>query len=209
MRRRLAAIAMAGLLVLAGCGQDRPLSVQAGGGPASASVGPSLLAQRKAAGIPACPATNVSATQVAGGLPATVLDCVGGDSRVNLAGLPTGTPIVLNFWAQWCGPCRLEGPVLGTVYAKAKAKGTVRMLGVMEVEPAPDAAIALARQDGMLYPMMVDPTGKARTALKVTALPQTLFIDAQGRVVKRVIAPFDSAQQLESTIRQVFGVSLG
>jgi len=207
MRRQTVAAAVAAVVLLAGCGQAKPLNVQAAGG--SASAAPSLLDQREAAGIAPCPANDASARPVDGGLPATVFDCLGGDSKVNLAGLPTGKPIVLNFWAQWCGPCRLEGPVLGQVYAKAKAKGTVTMLGVMEVEPAPDAAIELARQDGMLYPMMVDPDGAARTALKVTALPQTLFIDAHGKVVKRVVAPFDSAQQLEATIKQVFGVSLG
>ena len=208
MMRRMGVAALAGLLVLAGCGQAKPLNMQASG-PATTAAETSLLAQRKAAGIPACPASDPSAQPVAGGLPATVFDCLGGDSTVNLAGLHTGKPIVLNFWAQWCGPCRLEGPVLGKVYAKAKAKGSVTMLGMMEVEPAPDAAIELARQDGMLYPMMVDPEGKARTALKVTALPQTLFISADGTVVKRVVAPFESTQQLESTIQQVFGISLG
>ena len=61
----------------------------------------------------------------------------------------------------------------------------------------------------MLYPMLVDPDGKARASLKVTALPQTIFIDAHGVVVRRVVAAFDSAQQLESTIRETFGVNLG
>ena len=208
MMRRTVTAALAATLVLVGCGQAKPLDVRASGtsGPVA---GTSLLDQRRAAGIAACPATDLAAKQIAGGLPATVFDCLGGDSKVNLAGLRTGKPIVLNFWAQWCGPCRIEAPVLGKVYAKAKAKGTVTMLGVMEVEPQPGAAIELAKQDGMLYPMLVDPDGKARVDLKVTALPQTLFIDAHGKVVKRVVAAFETTQELETTIEQTLGVSLG
>ncbi len=206
MMRRVVVAAVAAALALSGCGQNAPTpaSTSTAG---QTSAGPSLLDLRKAAGIAACPATDLAAKATGNGLPATVFDCLGGDSSVNLAGLPKGTPIVLNFWAQWCGPCRQEGPILGQVYAKAKGK--VRMLGVMEVDPQPGAAIQLAQHDGMLYPMMVDPDGKARTALRVTALPQTLFIDAHGVVVKRVVAAFDSAQQLESTIQKTFGISLG
>ena len=206
MIRRVMVATAAAALVLSGCSGNAPAAAPASVS-GQASAGPSLLDLRTAAGIGACPASDLGATATGTGLPATLFDCLGGDSKVNLAGLPKGEPIVLNFWAQWCGPCRQEGPILGQVYAKAK--GRVRMLGVMEVDPEPGSAIALAKQDGMLYPMMVDPDGKARTALRVTALPQTIFIDAHGVVVKRVVAAFDSPQQLEATIQQTFGVTLG
>ena len=132
MMRRVVVAAAAAALALSGCSGTAPAAAPASAG-SQAPAGPSLLDLRKAAGIPACPASDLSAPASLNGLPAITFDCLGGDSRVNLAGLPKGEPIVLNFWAQWCGPCRQEGPVLGQV--AAKAKGKVRMLGVMEVDP--------------------------------------------------------------------------
>ena len=76
-----------------------------------ASTTADLGTLRQQYGIPECPDTDPSVVAVPDGLPKTELACLGTDQVVNLAGLPR-KPMVLNFWAQWCDPCREESPYL-------------------------------------------------------------------------------------------------
>ena len=78
-------------------------------------VAPSeLAAQKKAAGIEDCPRSDPDVPAVTSGLPDLVLACLGGGREVRLAGL-RGQPMMINVWAQWCGPCREEAPFISEV----------------------------------------------------------------------------------------------
>ena len=69
---------------------------------------------KKAAGIADCPRSDSDVAAVPSGLPDVVLPCLGGGREVRLAGL-RGKPMMINVWAQWCGPCREEAPYLAEV----------------------------------------------------------------------------------------------
>jgi len=103
------------------------------------------------------------------------LDTLDGD-RFQLSAV-RGTPIVLNFWATWCGPCQRELPALqnaAEVYA-----GEVLIVGVDQGE---EAAIVQAYVDklGLTFPMPLDKEMEAGTLFNVKGMPTTYFIDGDG-----------------------------
>lgn len=207
--RSLAALGLA--LALAGCGgaQVQPRS---GAGPQNPQpeVRPAgstahVLAQRRAAGIEDCPASDPTVGARADGLPDLTLDCLGADSRVRLAGL-RGTPLVINVWAQWCGPCRDEAPFL--TEAATRAGEQVQFLGIDYVDPYPELAVEFAQRAGWRYPQLVDPDKAIAPDLRIIGPPQTILVDADGRIVHRHPGPVTSSAQLIDLIETHLGVTL-
>jgi thiol-disulfide isomerase/thioredoxin len=101
-----------------------------------------------------------------------------------------GKVVVLNFWASWCGPCRVEGPALQGLAADLKSRG-VEFVGV-DGRDDPDAARAFLADIGSSYPNLDDSAGNvmlAFHALVPRGFPITLVIDRQGHVAVRVNGP--------------------
>lgn len=164
-----------------------------------------VLDQRRAAGIADCPASDAAVPARPDGLPELTLDCLGADSRVRLAGL-RGTPLVINVWAQWCGPCREEAPFLRE--AAAHAGDRVQFLGIDYVDPRPDLAVEFAEQAGWRYPQLVDPDKAIAADLRIIGPPQTILVTADGRVAYRHPGPVRSTAELNDLIRTHLEVTL-
>lgn len=185
------------LLALAGCAAP-------GTDPAPAlRVEPALVAQREAAGIPDCPETPAAATPVDGGLPDLLLGCLGSGRQVNLAAL-RGTPMVINFWAQWCAPCRLEAPHLKEFSARAGDK--VRVLGVDFADPDPALALDFAADAGWTYPHLTDPLKKTAGPVRFQGIPITLYVSADGKIEYRRIGGIASTEQMAADAETFLGV---
>jgi cytochrome c biogenesis protein CcmG/thiol:disulfide interchange protein DsbE len=90
-----------------------------------------------------------------------------------------GTPVVINFWASWCDSCNLEAPDLEAMWKQYQARG-VRVVGVDYEDQAADAQAFVAKY-GITYPSVVDKGGQLATTFGVRGVPETYFIDAQGR----------------------------
>lgn len=97
-----------------------------------------------------------------------------------------GKPVVLNFWASWCGPCREEQPRLQAVYDQYKDQGVV-FIGANIRDPDESAAKAYLEEFGVSYPAFYDPTSKTAFLYKVQAIPTTVFIGKDGKIVERVL----------------------
>jgi cytochrome c biogenesis protein CcmG/thiol:disulfide interchange protein DsbE len=98
-----------------------------------------------------------------------------------------GRPLVLNFWASWCPPCREEDPALKA--AALAESGRVQFLGV-DIQDAGGAARQYAAEQGQPYP--VGPlSGGSYVEYGVTAPPETFFIDSKGTVVAKFVGPLD------------------
>jgi cytochrome c biogenesis protein CcmG/thiol:disulfide interchange protein DsbE len=192
------------LLALAGCGSSpSSTSPKLGGpGPATTVSSGALATAKKAAGIRACPSSD-GTPPTSDAMPDVTLKCLGGGTSVRLAGL-TGTPTVINLWASWCGPCRDELPLLAK--ADKAYDRRLRVIGVDFADASPDAAIELAKTSGVTYPLLVDRASSVKVALRVIGLPQTVFVDAQGRMVATERAPFRSYADLTAAIRTHLGV---
>jgi cytochrome c biogenesis protein CcmG/thiol:disulfide interchange protein DsbE len=111
------------------------------------------------------------------------------DGKVSLDEL-RGTPLVVNFWASWCDPCRAEAKVLERAY---KAQKGVLFLGLDAQDAREDARDFIA-QFGLTFPHVRDPGNDTQRAWGVTGLPETYFIGARGQVVGHVIGTVDDAQ---------------
>lgn len=91
-----------------------------------------------------------------------------------------GTPLVVNVWASWCGPCRIEAPALAD--AAAEYDDRVRFLGVDVLDTRADAR-AFIEEFGWPYPSIFDRTGSIRDSLGIVGQPVTVFYDASGNVM--------------------------
>ena len=94
-----------------------------------------------------------------------------------------GTPVVLNFWATWCPPCRVEMPYFES--AATRHAGEIAILGLNQAEPA-EAIATYARDHGLTYPLLVDADMKVNNLYGVLNLPTTVFIDHNG-IVREVL----------------------
>jgi peroxiredoxin len=94
-----------------------------------------------------------------------------------------GQPIVLNFWATWCAPCREEMPEFVAAYDRYQDDGLV-IVGVNAQESASQAAEFMGNF-GMDFPVALDERGDVQQLYNVRGLPTTVFIDREGRIVER------------------------
>ena len=101
-----------------------------------------------------------------------------------------GKPLVVNFWARWCGPCRAEMPVLAA--AQQREPG-VRFLFVNQGEPASAVQAYLQREGLPLHDVWLDPASAFGPAVGSRGLPTTLYLDAQGRRVSSHFGPLNAA----------------
>jgi cytochrome c biogenesis protein CcmG, thiol:disulfide interchange protein DsbE len=92
-----------------------------------------------------------------------------------------GKPVILNFWASWCGPCRTEIPALQDAWEKVEGEAVI--LGVDVQEDVLTVSV-FASERGMAYPIVLDLDGEVNRTYRVYALPTTYFIDARGIVVE-------------------------
>ena len=100
------------------------------------------------------------------------------DSRVSLVEL-RGYPVVINFWASWCGECRLESPDLNAF--TAAHSGKVIVLGI-DVQDFTSDAVGFAKEMKINHNDVRDAHDSVAASYEVGPLPETFFIDAKGRI---------------------------
>ena len=83
----------------------------------------------------------------------------------------------------------------------------MRFLGIDIKDAAPEAALRLAEGSGVTYAQLVDRSGRTQAPLRYSGLPQTVFVDAQGRMVFTERAPFRSYADVTAAIRRHLGVT--
>jgi peroxiredoxin len=93
-----------------------------------------------------------------------------------------GSPVMLNFWATWCGPCKVEMPLFVHTYERNQAAGLVIL--AVDVQEAAATVQPFVNEYRMTFPVALDADGQVATLYRVQGLPTTMFIDAEGRLVK-------------------------
>ena len=109
-----------------------------------------------------------------------------------------GKPVIVNFWATWCGPCWEEHPVL--VANARQLQPQVQFLGVV-FQDSEDKIQGFLDQRGSSYPTVVDDKGKTAIAYGVGGVPETFFLDANGVIRAKYAGPM-SADILQSNLQK-------
>lgn len=92
-----------------------------------------------------------------------------------------GRPVILNFWATWCPPCRREMPALEVVWQQYN-RGDVMVLGVDQGESPAVVEEFIRTAAGVSFPLLLDIDQSVGDAYLVHSMPTTFFIDAEGRI---------------------------
>lgn len=113
-----------------------------------------------------------------------------------------GRPVVVNFWASWCPPCRAEARDLERVSRAYRDRGVV-FLGV-DIQDTEDEARRFLRDYDVTYPNLRDATNALAVSYGVNGIPTTFFVDRDGRVAGSRTGPLDERRlvaQIEELLR--------
>jgi cytochrome c biogenesis protein CcmG, thiol:disulfide interchange protein DsbE len=142
--------------------------------------------------------TPVTTADIGQAAPAMRLPLLGG-GEIDLETY-RGRPVVLNFWATWCEPCRAEMPVLEQAQQKYREQG-LAVLGV-DMQERDEDVQAFLTQIGVTFPTMMDRTGEVARQWRATGLPTTFLIDRQGIIRDVRVGPF-THEMLEERLAKI------
>ena len=130
----------------------------------------------------------------------TVQDIDGNDVKLSEQ---FGKPLVVNFWASWCPPCKEEMPDFESVYQEMGEQVTFMMVNLVDgsretLETATDYITA----NGYTFPIYFDVNQDAAYTYTITSIPTTLFINAKGEIVASAVGAID-AEALKQGIRAI------
>lgn len=114
-----------------------------------------------------------------------------------------GRPMILNFWASWCYSCQAEASDFEAFWQRYKDKGIV--VAGIAIQDTPEAALGFAHKYGKTYILGLDAEdGRAAIDYGVTGVPETFFIDKEGRVIHKEAGPVSTellAQYAEQLLK--------
>jgi cytochrome c biogenesis protein CcmG, thiol:disulfide interchange protein DsbE len=164
---------------------------------ASGSTHPATSTQRAATPTTAGAPSSEPAGAAAPGFSLSTLD--GG--HVALAQL-AGRPVVVNFWASWCHPCRQEFPLFKAALARHRPQGLV-IVGI-SFQDIPSDARAFVRQQHADWTFATDEDGAVAAAYGVRPVPETFYIRRDGTLARRRFG-VTSTHELEGDLRLILG----
>ena len=113
-----------------------------------------------------------------------------------------GRPVIINFWAMWCAPCRQEMRALQTVYDAHKAAGLAVLAVSQDQQDKGEAVRAYCATLGITFSPLLDPDGSVATHYNVFLLPSTVFIHPSGTVAAVHLGAMTPAQ-IEQYLRAI------
>ncbi|MFH1382510.1 MAG: TlpA disulfide reductase family protein [Chloroflexota bacterium] len=164
-----------GVLALSGC--------STGFGPAGAQTGSTVL----------------TGTQPGQQAPDFQLKDVDGQV-VSLSGL-RGKPVLLNFWATWCPPCRSEMPLLQQTYEEWSAKGLVLL--AVDIGESPATVKEFLSSNKLTLPVLLDSQQLVAEQYRISLIPTTLFIDKDGIIRQRIVGAFPDRAVIETELQKI------
>ena len=202
-RARALAASMCVALLASGCAGDtgggQPERAQESAEPTTSAA----LTPKPSHALPdLCPPWGEASAGGSEALPDLTLNCLGSDASRDLRRL-AGRPMVINFWASWCGPCKVELPLLARAHRETGSG--LAFLGI-DVQDASVEAWKSMTSAGVDYPQLEDPSGRTRSAFGWhSGLPLTVFVDARGRMVGTERTAFRTYPEVTAALHRHLG----
>lgn len=148
---------------------------------------------------PKCPTSNIETKDARGIIAPAVLECLGHDQLVNLAGIQSDKPIVISFWASWCTICAEDAVAFNAAYKKLSGK--INFLGIAYQDNEKDSLQASYKWQ-LPFASVQDPRSLLREFYGITGLPITLLVDKNGKLVERINGPIGQPQEFINRINE-------
>ncbi|MFD0841632.1 TlpA family protein disulfide reductase [Williamsia serinedens] len=174
---------------------------------ATASVSPDdLAAARSRAALAPCP-VGTGAAPASSVLRGVTAPCLGAPGEVDLGAATAGRPMLVNFWAPWCLPCRRELPTIESFARRAGSSMTVLAVQAKEGSENPVLALALLTEIGVRLPSVVDSDARVAAALGIPRVfPVSVLVRADGTVAKVLPTVFEGEQDVADAVARDLGV---
>jgi thiol-disulfide isomerase/thioredoxin len=153
--------------------------------------------ERLGLGKPQMAGAALESPQVGSPAPDFELETLDGE-RVSLSGL-RGRPVLINFWATWCGPCVIEMPNIQEYYEKYP--GEFAVLAVNGDEPLREVQ-KFVEDMGLTFDILLDPGSKVQSLYKLRGFPTSFLVDAEGKILVHHIGTL-SEKQLDEYLLKV------
>ena len=108
-------------------------------------------------------------------------------------------PVMLNFWASWCPPCKAEMPHMKNFYEKNKDEVEIVAVNMMHQESSEQDMMKFYKEYGLNFPVPIDEDGMVSTTYQVVSIPTSYFIDSEGIIVSKYTGPMT-----ETSISETF-----
>jgi peroxiredoxin len=115
-----------------------------------------------------------------------------------------GRKVILNFWATWCPPCRLEMPEMERFYTKNKSEGIeIIAVNLTKAEKSRADVPTFIKADAITFPVLMDENGDAAQLYEISSIPASFIIDTQGVIQDKIVGPmtYNSMQEMLGTLK--------
>ncbi|MFM1826205.1 MAG: hypothetical protein RLZZ37_840 [Actinomycetota bacterium] len=141
---------------------------------------------------PKCPTSDLEAKLAKGVIAPAVLECLGHEQLVNLAGISSDKPLVISFWASWCTICEDDAIAFNSAYKKLNGK--INFLGIAYQDIEKESLQASYKWQ-LPFASVQDPRSLLREFYGITGLPITLLVDKNGKLIERINGPIGQPQE--------------
>ncbi len=114
-----------------------------------------------------------------------------------------GKPVLLNFWATWCGPCRFEMPFIQKIFEKKEWSDIGLVILAIDIGEGPSSVREFMEHFGLSFPALLDTNQDVALKYNIRAIPTTFFIDKDGIIQDIKVGAFSSKTEIEKRLVKI------